>query len=253
MVLMATALLAGSLAGGAMQGIGQRKAAKKQEEQMKQALATLKSGGVDALGNRLRFGPNGFQYDLNRSAQLAQRGANNAIGLAGIIPNKTREEILRDNFVTNNRANMLTARANQAAAMRSGARTNSNLGKISNSYGKTGSQMLRDNYLQGLKASKNDAMYNANMRNALAQNANAAMQPLQNIQSNLQKQVGSLNPMVAQGQAALGQAQAQVPTNDQLLGNLLQGIAGVGMEAYMANQQQQNFNKFLEAYKNKGA
>ena len=214
----------GLMGGGAIGGAyaGQRKARnanKAQEQRMKlmhEALNQFKAGSMDALGNKLSANKQGvWNYDLNNSGKAARNAANNANYKLGTTADKTSAELSRDALMSNHLANTMTARANQAAAMRSGARTNSNLKNIANSFSQAGSQRLRDNYAQGIVAGKNANNYNAQMRQNLAQAATAANQPIQNIQGNLQNMVNSLNNSV------MGQynniASAVKPKEDRLV------------------------------------
>lgn len=173
------------------------KANKKQQEMLAAALAQFQAGSKDAYGNKLSADNGGvWSYKLTKPSQQAVNNANNAMMRANTTANKTPSEIMRDNLLGKSLANTLTARANQQAAMRSGARTNSNLGKISSTYGREGSQRLRDFYQEGIKAGKNSAMYNAQLRDALNRNISTAQAPVNNIQGNLQQMVQGLNGAV---------------------------------------------------------
>lgn len=175
----------------------ENKANKKQQEMLAAALAQFQAGSKDAYGNKLSADNGGvWSYKLTKPSQQAVNNANNAMMLANTTANKTSSEIMRDNLLGKSLANTLTARANQQAAMRSGARTNSNLGKISSAYGREGSQRLRDTYQEGIKAGKNSTMYNAQLRDALNRNISTAQAPVSNIQSNLQGMVQGLNGAV---------------------------------------------------------
>lgn len=175
----------------------QNKANKKKMEMLALALQQFQAGSKDAYGNKLSADGNGvWNYKLTKSSQQAVNNANNAMMRANTTANKTSAELMRDNLMGKSLANTLTARANQQAAMRSGARTNSNLGKISSSYGREGSQRLRDLYQQGVQAGKNANMYNAQLRNALNQNITSAQAPVSNIQGNLQRMIQGLNGAV---------------------------------------------------------
>lgn len=214
----------GLMGGGAIGGAyaSQRKARnanKAQKERMRlmqEALNQFKAGSMDALGNKLSADSKGlWSYNLNNAGKAARNAANYANYKLGTTADKSAAEITRDNLMSKHLANTMTARANQAAAMRSGARTNSNLGRIADSFGQAGSQRLRDNYMQGIQAGKNAVNYNANMRQNLAQAANAAGQPIGNIQRNLQNMVNGLNNSV------MGQynnmASAVKPKEDRLV------------------------------------
>lgn len=237
-----------SLYGGYKAGRSKSKAAKAQYAAMKKALEQYKAGSIDALGNKLSANDKGvWSYDLNNSGQAAKNAANNANYLLGTTANKSANEIARDNLMGNHFANTMTARANQAAAMRSGARTNSNLGKISDSFGRAGSQMLRDNYLQGVKASKNAAIQNANMRNALASSAQNANAPIQNIQNNLQNMVGNLNATQMNQGNNLAQATSNPYMHGMANADLWKGLGGFTSSLGQNYLQQQNMNNFLGA------
>lgn len=243
MTMLALATAA-SAAGGFLSGQKKNKAQKKALRSMQRALNAYKAGSIDALGNKLSADKNNvWSYNLNNSGQAAKNAANNANYLLGTTANKSANEIARDNLMGNHYANTMTARANQNAAMRSGARTNSNLGRIADSFGKSGSQGLRDNYLQGINASKNAAIQNANMRNALASSAQNANVPIQNIQGNLQNMVGNLNNNVAN--IYRGIAATRASDNNSATGGLLQGLGGaLGM--FGSNMQNQaNFEQLL--------
>lgn len=196
-------IMGGGALGGAYSGYKSAKNANKaQKERMrllKEGLKQFKAGSLDAYGNKLSANKDGlWSYNLSRSGNAAKSAANKGIYELANYNNKSRAEILRDNLAGNQLANTLTARANQAAAMRSGARTNSNLGAISTAYARQGSQNLRNNYLNAMKNAKNSASYNANVRNNLAQAANSSMYPLNSMQNNLQRMVLGLNGSVMQ-------------------------------------------------------
>lgn len=170
------------------------KAQKERMRLMQEGLKQFKAGSLDALGNKLSADGNGlWSYNLSNSGKAAKNAASKGLYSLANFNDKSRAEIMRDTLNNTHLANTLTARANQAAAMRSGARTNSNLGKISSSYARQGSQNLRNAYLQGLQNAKNSAAYNASIRNNLATAANNAMSPLNSIQNNLRAMVLGLN------------------------------------------------------------
>lgn len=239
---------AASAAGGYLSGRKKNKAQKNALRSMQRALNAYRAGSTDALGNKLSADKNNvWSYNLNNSGQAAKNAANNANYLLGTTANKSANEIARDNLVGNHLANTMTARANQNAAMRSGARTNSNLGNIANSFSQIGSQRLRDNYMQGIKASKNAIEQNANMRNALASYAQNANAPIQNIQNNLQSMIGNLNNNVAN--IYRGIAATRAGDKNSSSGGLLQGIGGsLGMLGGNM-QNQENFQQILAMLK----
>ena len=216
-------LMGGSAIGGAY--AGQRKARnanKAQKERMRlmqEALNQFKAGSMDALGNKLSADSKGlWSYNLNNAGKAARDAANIANYKLGTTADKTAAELSRNALTSKHLANTMTARANQAAAMRSGARTNSNLGNIANSFSQAGSQRLRDNYMQGLQAGQNAVNYNAQMRQNLGQAANAAGQPIRNIQGNLQNMVNGLNNSVMMQYNNM--ASAVKPKEDRLVASM---------------------------------
>ena len=202
---------------------------------------------TDAFGNNLSYKGGTWQYNLSNAGRNAKNAASNAIANAGSYQNKSRAEIARDTMNKNYLSNMLTARANQAAAMRSGARTNSNLGNISNSYARLGSQNLRNDYKQGFNDAKNSALYNANIRNALAQAANSSLQPINSMQGNLLQMITGLSGIQMNQLNNIAQAKANSYLNGQDVADLIKGLGGM-VSAYSQNQQEQdNFDKLIAA------
>lgn len=249
-------LTAGAMAlqayGNYKKGKAKRKAAKARMKMLQEGLNQFKAGSMDALGNKLSANGQGlWSYDLNNSGKAARDAANNANYKLGTTADKTAAELSRNALTSKHLANTMTARANQAAAMRSGARTNSNLGNIANSFGQAGSQNLRDNYMQGLQAGQNAVNYNAQMRQNLGQAATAAGQPIQNIQGNLQNMVNNLNKSVMDQYNNMAGAAANPYMHGLDKGNMYEGI-GSGITAYQQNQQQQaNFDQLLSILKAK--
>lgn len=198
------------------------KAQKEKIKQMQIALMHLYAGSSDALGNKLSADPSGhWKYDLTYSTNKAKQAADRANVLLGTTANKTSDQLRRQNTFGNQLANTITARANQNAAMRSGARTNSNLGTISNSFGQAGSQKLRDNYVQGLKNSQNAVNYNANMRSNLANAAQNAAAPINSVQNNLQQMVNGLNKA---GMGQINDIAANIKPKQQTMGAYFKGM-----------------------------
>lgn len=224
--------------GGIMGSSSKKKAAKMRMKMLQEGLKQFKAGSLDALGNKLSADDKGlWSYNLSRSGNAAKSAANKGIYELANYNNKSRAEILRDNLAGNHLADTLTARANQAAAMRSGARTNSNLGAISTAYARQGSQNLRNNYLNAMKNAKNSASYNANVRNNLAQAAQSAMYPINSIQGNLQNMVNSLNRSVMNQYNAMAGAAANPYYNGQsnadnvsILGDLLSSLSNQNID-----------------------
>lgn len=243
MTMLALATAA-STAGGFLSGQKKKKAQKNALRSMQRALNAYKAGSIDALGNKLSANKNNvWSYDLNNSGKAARDAANNANYKLGTTADKTAAELSRNALTNKNLANTMTARANQTAAMRSGARTNSNLGNIANSFSQAGSQRLRDNYMQGLQAGQNAVNYNAQMRQNLGQAASAAGQPIGNIQGNLQNMVGNLNNNVAN--IYKGIAATRASDNNSATGGLLQGLGGALGMLGGNMQNQANFEQLL--------
>lgn len=185
---------AANIGGSFLGGLASKKAAKKRLKYLQDALKKYQAGSYDALGNKLSANNDGtWKYDLTYGSKQAKNAANKANIVAGTTPLKSSSEVLRDIYSANTNADNLVAKANQSAAMRSGARTNSNLGNIANSFSRQGSANLRNNYLNAFNNSKNPASYNAQIQNQLANYATNASSPINNIQRNLQNMVNSLN------------------------------------------------------------
>ena len=244
----AAAGMAASAYGSYKSGKAKAKAAKRRRRMLEEGLRQLKAGSMDALGNKLSANNKGlWSYDLNNSGKAARDAANNANYKLATTADKTAAELSRNALTNKHLANTMTARANQAAAMRSGARTNSNLGNIANSFGQAGSQKLRDNYMQGLQAGQNAVNYNAQMRQNLGQAATAAGQPIQNIQGNLQNMVNNLNKSVMGQYNNIAEAVSDPYANGQHMADMWKGL-GSGATAYSQNQQKQaNFDALLKA------
>ena len=248
MVWLQAAAIGAQAYGSYKSGKAKAKAAKRQRQMLQEGLNQLKAGSIDALGNKLSANKQGiWNYNLNNAGKAARNAANYANYKLGTTADKTSAELSRDNLMSKHLANTMTARANQAAAMRSGARTNSNLKNIADSFSQAGSQRLRDNYAQGIMAGKNANNYNANMRQNLAQSAMASNQPIQNIQRNLQGMVNNLNKSVMGQYNNLAQAVSNPYANGQHMADMWKGL-GSGGSAYLQNQQQQvNFDALLKA------
>ena len=253
MVWLAAGAMALKAYGNYKKGKAKRKAAKARMKMLQEGLNQYKAGSIDALGNKLSANKQGvWDYNLNNSGKAARNAANNANYKLGTTADKTSAELSRDALMSNHLANTMTARANQAAAMRSGARTNSNLKNIANSFSQAGSQRLRDNYAQGIMAGKNANNYNAQMRQNLAQAATLANQPIQNIQGNLQNMVNNLNKPVMSQYNTMAGAAANPYMHGMDKGNMYEGI-GSGITAYQQTQQQQmNFDALLKALMSSG-
>lgn len=234
--------------GGYLSGKAKKKAAKKRLQMMQDALNQYKAGSIDALGNKLSADNTGkWSFDLGIGGQNAALAANRANILAGTTANKSRSEIARDNFNANHLGAMLAARANNAAALRSGMRTNSNIGNISRALAQQTNQNMMNNYANALQTAKNNAMYNANVANNLGSAAVNASAPINNIQTHLQDMVNGLNYNVMNQINAMAGAASNPYLHGQATADLVKGIGGM-TSAYGQNQQEQaNYNALLQA------
>ena len=236
-----------STVGGYLSGKSKKKAAKKRMKMMQNALNQYKAGSTDAMGNTLSADNSGrWSYNLGIGGKNAALAANRANILAGTTAPKSRSEILRDNLTSNNIGNMLAARANQAAAMRAGMRTNSNLGNISQALARQTSNNFAQNYTNAMQNAKNNANYNANLASNLGSAASTAMAPINNIQASLQNMVNGLNGNVMNQMNAIAGAASNPYLSGQGTADLFKGVGGM-MGAYAQNQQESaNFDKILQ-------
>lgn len=241
------------LGGAALQAYGsykagkaKKKAAKARMRMLQQGLNQFKTGSKDAYGNKLSADSKGlWNYDLSDAGKAAKKASTNAIHKMNLTSDKTAAELSRNAMMGKHLANTMTARANQAAAMRSGARTNSNLGSVANSFGQAGSQRLRDNYMQGLQAGYNAVDYNTNMRQNLANVANTASQPIQTMQGNLQNMVNNLNKSVMGQYNTMAGAAADPYMHGMHMADMWKGL-GSGLQGHAQNnQQQKNYQDYL--------
>ena len=235
-------------------GKAKAKAAKRRRRMLEEGLRQYKAGSQDAYGNKLSADKKGlWSYDLSDAGKAAKKASTNALHKMNLTSDKTAAELSRNAMMGKHLANAMTARANQAAAMRSGARTGSNLGSVANSFGQAGSQRLRDNYLQGLQAGQNAVNYNTQMRQNLANVANTASQPIQTMQGNMQNMVNNLNKSVMGQYNKIAEAVGDPYANGQHMADMWQGL-GSGATGFSQNQQKQkNYDAFLKAFGNGGA
>ena len=233
--------------GGYLSGRAKKKSAKKQMQMMQDALNQYKAGSTDATGNTLSADKSGrWNYNLGIGGKNAALAANRANILAGTTAPKSRSEILRDNLTSNNIGNMLAARANQAAAMRAGMRTNSNLGNISQALARQTSNNFAQNYANAMQNAKNDATYNANLASNLGASAVNASAPINNIHTGLQNMVNGLNGNVLSQMNKMAGVASNPYLHGQTTADLFKGIGGM-MGAYAQNQQESaNFDKILQ-------
>lgn len=237
-----------SAAGGFLSGKSKKKAAKKRMQMMQDALNQFKAGSTDATGNTLSADNSGrWSYNLGIGGKNAALAANRANILAGTTAPKSRSEIVRDNFLSNHLGSMLAARANMAGAMRSGMRTNSNLGNIARALSQQTNNNLQQNYANAMMQGKNNATYNANMFSNLANAATNASAPINNIQNNLQQMVQGLNLPVMNQMNQIAGAASNPYLSGQGIADLLKGAGGM-IGAYAQNQQEMaNFDKMYNA------
>ena len=237
--------------GGYLSGRSKKKAAKKRLRMMQEALNQYKAGSTDATGNTLSANKNGrWSYNLGLGGKQAAIAANRANILAGTTPLKSRSEIARDNFNANHLGNMLTARANQAAAMRSGLRTNSNLGNISQALALQNANNFTQNYANALQQAKNNTLYNANIASNLGSASVNASAPINNIQTGLQNMVNGLNANVMSQINNMAGVASDPYLHGQATADLFKGIGGMA-SAYAQNQQEQsNFDKMYQLLMN---
>lgn len=236
-----------STVGGYLSGRSKKKSAKKQTQMMQDALNQYKAGSTDATGNTLSADKSGkWSYNLGIGGKNAALAANHANILAGTTAPKSRSEILRDNLTSNNIGNMLAARANQAAAMRAGMRTNSNLGNISKALARQTSNNFAQNYTNAMQNAKNSATYNANIASNLGAGAVNASAPINNIQTNLRQMISGLNGNVMNQMNTIAGAASNPYLHGQATADLFKGLGGM-MGAYSQNQQEfANFDKILQ-------
>jgi len=148
--------------GGTMEVIGnhkqQKKAAKgnKQADQMylmmlQKALDEYKNGSIDTQGNRLRFKNGTWGYDLSNSGKAEVTNANRQAYLANAmgskLPSAYRNQLTAQDYLAAQRQ----ANANQRAASRQALRTGSNAGEVARSFGRAGSDYLRQAMLQNMR------------------------------------------------------------------------------------------------------
>lgn len=233
--------------GGYLSGRAKKKAAKKQMRMMQDALNQYKAGSTDATGNTLSADQSGrWSYNLGVGGKNAALAANRANILAGTTAPKSRSEILRDNLTSNNIGNMLAARANQAAAMRAGMRTNSNLGNIFQALARQTSNNFAQNYANAMQNAKNNAIYNANLASNLGNSAVNASAPINNIQTHLQNMVNGLNGNVMNQMNRMAGVANNPYLYGQAIADLFKGLGGM-TSAYAQNQQEEaNFDKILQ-------
>lgn len=235
--------------GGYMSGRSKKKAAKARMKKMQQALKMFQAGSTDAFGNTLSADKSGrWNYDLSNATKAGVHGANQAMYNLGSYTNKTTQQLQDAAKSGYNRAFNQAANASQNAAMRNALSTGSNIGYISSAYNKNRLSNLA-NSLNAAKRNANATQYNANMLNALGRAATSAQTPINNMQSNLQNMVNSLNKTQMDQQNAIAGAASNPYLNGQATADLVTGIGG-GLSGMGQNMQQQNnYNSLLQAIK----
>lgn len=247
--IMAAGAVMGGI-GGYMSGRSKKKAAKKRMAMLQNALNQFKAGSTDAYGNKLSADGNGvWSYNLTNPTKQAVNAANRANIIAGTTAPVSRTEQMRNNLAGMQKAANLSAQTNQAAALKNAARSGSNLGLISSSAAAQGSRNMRNMYQNAVQNAKNSALNNANLANSLASAQQNAAAPVQNIQSNLQNMVKGLNGTVMNQMNQMAGAAANPYLNGQGTADLFKGVGG-GISGFAQNQQQQaNFNNYLDILK----
>jgi hypothetical protein len=231
--------------GGYLSGSAKKKAEKERIKKLTQALRMLQAGSTDAFGNTLSADKTGrWKYNLSIPTQQAVKGANNILLSMGTYNPKMSSQIRNENLLSNIITNGEIARANQAAAMKQGLRSGSNLGYISNAYTKNRDKNIRNALLNAQKSAANPLTYNANVIAQLGQAAGVAMQPVNSIQTNLKDMVNTLNVQEMNQMNKIAGASANPYLHGQVEADLMKGL-GTAVGDYAANAQQQQDNQQL--------
>jgi hypothetical protein len=205
----------------------------------------LQAGSTDAYGNTLSADPSGrWKFDLSLPTKMAVRGINESLLGLGTISPKFSNQIRNENLLINTIANGEIARANQAAAMKQGMRSGSNLGYISNAYSKNRDNNIRNAFLKAQSNAANPFLYNANVKNNLASVIGNAMQPINSIQTNLKDMVNTLNVHEMNQMNKIAGASANPYLHGQVEADLMKGL-GTAVGDFAANVQQQQDNQQL--------
>lgn len=187
----------GGLAGGALgafHGKSSKKARRKAEQRLQETLQKLMSGSSDAFGNTLSADNTGrWSYKLNNAGINAKKLAEQALLSAGNYKNKTPQQLADQNALMQALAEVNAKKVAQSAVARSNLRTGSDMSKSLANIARQSTEALRNAILQGRSNAANSQLYNANMRNNLANNIQNAMIPINSMQNNLQSMVKGLN------------------------------------------------------------
>lgn len=254
--------------GGTFESIGNMKSKNKARKARIAGLNDAKNeftlGSTDTQGNRINFNKDrGWGFDLSNSGKAEVTNANRQSYLANAmgakLPSAYRNQLTAQDYLSAQRQ----ANANQNAASRVALRTGSNVGDVMRSFGRAGSDYLRQAMLQNMRngqeaQAQNVANYlnNAASAKAITQ---GTMQNLLNMQEGPAAQQLALNQAIAEARA--------VPKTNWLQtgGKILQGTGqavgqlgqGMSMTSALNNinaQNQQRWNdymKLLEQYLNK--
>ena len=234
--------------GGYLSGKSKKKAEQERIKKLTQALRMLQAGSTDAYGNTLSADPSGrWKFNLSLPAKMAVKGINKSLLDLGTISPKFSNQIRNENLLMNSIANGEIARANQAAAMKQGMRSGSNLGYISNAYSKNRDNNIRNAFLKAQSNAANPFLYNANVKNNLASVIGNAMQPINSIQTNLKDMVNTLNVHEMNQMNRIAGASANPYLHGQVEADLLKGL-GSATSNYFEHQEQNEFNNKLLDY-----
>lgn len=180
--------------GSYLSGRAKKKAAKKQRELLQQALKMFMAGSTDAYGNKLSADTTGnWNYNLSNAGKSAKLLSESALRDAATYQNKTPQQIADQNALTQALAEVNAKKVAQSAIAKSNLRTGSNMSNGLANIARQSAENLRNAILQGRSNATNSQLYNANIRNNLANIASNSMSPLNSMQSNLQNMVQGLN------------------------------------------------------------
>lgn len=212
---------------GAYQGHQKKKARKKAERRLREALQRLMAGSTDAYGNTLSADKTGkWSYNLSNAGRNAKLLADSALRDAATYQNKTPQQIADQNALTQALAEVNAKRAAQSAVARSNLRTGSNMSRSLANIARQSTENLRNNILQGRSNAANSHLYNANVRNSLANTVANSMAPLNSMQNSLQNMINNLN--MPTYKASLGIANQINQMNDPE--NM---FSGIGFNQYL--------------------
>lgn len=246
--------------GGTFESIGNMKSKNKARKARISGLNDAKNeftlGSTDTQGNRINFNKDrGWGFDLSNSGKAEVTNANRQAYLANAmgakLPSAYRNQLTAQDYLSAQRQ----ANANQNAASRVALRTGSNVGDVMRSFGRAGSDYLRQAMLQNMRNGQQaqaQAMSNY-INNAAGAKAitQGTMQNLLNMQNGPAAQQLALNQAIAEAKA--------VPKTNWLQtgGKILQGhgqaIGQLGKGMSMTNalnginqQNQSNWDQYMQ-------